>query len=114
MDLIEQYSVNDGDYTDYSPYECIQYMIENDYEKEHIIGYKLNILKLEQCIDDKTLDLMQDILHNRCDDRCDEKDWLSDKLGEIWDKFKELKMFYDCGDYYIITEEDYNEVIKDL
>lgn len=114
MEIKEQYSVNDGDYTDFSPYECIQYMIEDDWEKEHIIGYKLNILRLEQCIPEKAIDKMKDIVYDGCEDRFDEQDWLSDKLGEIWDKFKTLKMFYDSGEYYTITEEDYNEVIKDL
>lgn len=114
MEITEQYSVNDGDYTDYSPYECIQYMIEDDWEKEHIIGYKLNILKLEQCIPEKIIDYFKDIIYGNYEDRFDDRDWLSDELVKIWDKFKTLKMFYDCGDYYVITEEDYEEVIKDL
>lgn len=114
METTEQYSFNDGEYIDYSPYEVIQYMIEQEMEKEHIIGDKLNILKLEQCIPEKAIDKMKDIVYGNYDDRFDERDWLSDKLGKIWNKFRELKMFYDCGDYYVITEEDYNEVIKDL
>lgn len=114
MEIKEQYSFNDGEYVDYSPYEVIQYMIEQEMEKEHIIGDKLNILKLEQCIPEKAVDKMKDIVYDGCEDRFDENDWLSDKLSEIWDKFKALEMFYDSGEYYIITEEDYNEVIKDL
>jgi len=114
MEIEEQYSVNDGEYVDYSPYECIQYMIEQDMEKEHIIGDKLNILKLEQCIPEKAVYKMKDMVYGNYEDRFDENDWLSDKLGEIWDKFKELKMFYDSGEYHVITEEEYNEVLKDL
>jgi len=110
----EQYSVNDGEYTDYSPYECIQYMIEDDTPKEHIVGYKLNIYKLERCIDEKTIEKMQDILYNRCEDRFDEGDWLSNRLENIWKQFDKLQMFYDSGEYYTITEEDYQEVVKDL
>lgn len=114
MEITEQYSFNDGEYTDYSPYEVIQYMIEQEMEKERIVGDKLSIWKLERCIDEKTIDLMKNILHNRCDDRFDDMEYLEEKLADIWQKFREPKMFYDCGDYYVITEEDYNEVIKDL
>ena len=110
----EQYSVNGGEYIDYSPYECIQYMIEDDTPKEHIVGYKLNIYKLERCIDEKTIDLMKDILYNRCEDRFDERGWLDGNLTRIWEKFEALQMFYDSGEYYTITEEDYQEVAKDL
>jgi hypothetical protein len=112
--MTEQYSVNDGEYIDSSPYECIQYMIEQDMEKEHIIGGKLNILKLEQCIPEKAIDKMKDIVYGNYDDRFDENEYLENKLAEIWDKFKELEMFYDSGEYHTITEEEYNEVLKNL
>jgi hypothetical protein len=114
MKITEQYSVNDGDYTDNSPYECIQYMIEDDISKEHIIGYKLNIYKLERCIDDKTIDLMKDVLNSKCEWRFDDMGYLEEDLKDIWQKFREPEMFYDSGEYHIITEEEYNEVLKDL
>ena len=114
MEIKEQYSVNVGDYIDYSPYECIQYMIEDDWEKEDIIGYKLNIYKLERCVDEKTIELMQDIIYNRCEDRFDDMDYLEEELAYIWQKFREPKMFYDSDEYHTITEEEYNEVLKDL
>ena len=108
----EQYSFNDGEYIDYSPYEVIQYMLDQDMLKEHIIGDKLSILRLEQCIDSKVIEKMQDTLYNRCEDRFDENDWLENKLSKIWKQFEELEMFYDCGEYYTITEEDYDDVVK--
>lgn len=114
MEITEQYSFNEGEYTEYSSYEVVQYMVEQDMTKEHIVGCKLEIIKLEQCIDKKTIKLMENILYNRCEDRFDEQDYLSDKLDNIWKQFEEIKMFYASDEYYTITEEDYNEVIKDL
>lgn len=112
MKITEQYSVNDGEYIDNSVYECIQYMIEDDIPKEHIVGYKLVVLELEKCIDDKTMMLMRNTLYDRCEDRFDDGDWLDNKLDKIWSQFEDLEMFYDSGKYYTITEEDYEEVIK--
>jgi len=111
MEITEQYSFNEGEYTDYSPYECVQYMIEQDMPKEHIVGCKLEILKLEQCI---PLGKIKEIVYDNYDDRFDEQDYLSDKLENIWKQFEEIKMFYASDEYYTVTEEDYNEVIKDL
>ena len=112
--MTEQYSFNDGEHIDTSPYECIQYMIEQEMPKEHIVGDKLDILKLEKCIPEKVIEAMKDILYNRCEDRFDENDWLDNKLSKAWQEFEKLEMFYDSGKYYTITEEDYEEVIKDL
>ena len=112
--MTEQYSFNDGEHIDTSPYECIQYMIEQEMSKEHIVGDKLDILKLEKCIPEKVIEAMKDILYSRCEDRFDENDWLDNKLSKAWQEFEKLEMFYDSGKYYTITEEDYEEVIKDL
>ena len=126
MKITEQYSVNDGDYIDYSPYECIHYMIEDDTPKEHIVGYKLIILKLEPVLyKDFDLSYLMEIIDNQFgDDRYDEDGSISETLEKVFKKhidFKTLNkdlekvsLFYDSGEYYTITEEDYEKAIKDM
>lgn len=92
--------------------EVINYLIDTEeLEKEDIIGYKLDIAEKEQAIDEKTISKMQDILHNRCEDRYDSGDYLEDKIREVFDKLKAIEMYYPSGENYIITEEDYNDNI---
>ena len=126
MKITEQYSVNDGEYIDYSPYECIQCMIEDDTPKEHIVGYKLNILKLEPVLgkDFDLIDLMVIIDNYFGDDRYDEDGSVSKTLEKVFKKhidfetlnkdLEEVSLFYDSGEYYTITEDDYYEVIKNM
>ena len=125
MEITEQYSVNDGEYTDYSPYECIQYMLD-DMDKEDIVGYKLNILKLEPVLyKGFNLSYLMEVIDAQFgDDRYDEDGSISETLEKVFKKhinfetlskdLEKVSLFYDSGEYYTITEDDYEEVVKDM
>ena len=91
--------------------EVINALIEDELEKEDIIGYVLDIAEKEQAIDDDAIYEMEGVLQNRCEDRFDENEYLENKLKKIFDQFRDIKMYYPSGETYTITEEDYNENI---
>jgi hypothetical protein len=102
--------IYDDDRFEKDLYEVINYLIEVDeLEKEDIIGYKLDIAEKEQAIDEKTISKMEEILHNRCEERYDSGTYLEDRIQEIFDKLKTIEMYYPSGETYTITEEDYND-----
>ena len=109
MEKEEQYSFNCGEYIDPSPQECVQYMVEQGIPREHIIGSKLEVLKLRRCIPEQTIGEMQDLLYDSCEDRFDEGEYLEKELSKVWKSLKDIEMFYPSGEYYTITEEDYEE-----
>ena len=108
-----QYSFNDGEYMDDSYLECVYYMVEQDMPKEDIVGTRLEILTLAQCIPENIVGKMQDLLHDSCEDRFDYGDYLEQELSKVWKALRGIEMFYPSCEHYIVTEEDYNEAIKD-
>jgi hypothetical protein len=40
-------------------------------------------------------------------------DYLEQELSAVWKALKSIEMFYPSCEHYIVTEEDYNEAIKD-
>jgi hypothetical protein len=88
---MEEYSFNDGEYVDDSYQECIDYMLEQDMSKEDIVGTKLNILTLEQCIPENIIVKMQDLLHDSCEHRFDEGGLLGARVKQSLESFKKYR-----------------------
>ena len=100
--------------------EVINTLIEDDLEKEDIVGYVLDVAE-KQPVLYKNFDirsLMQVIQNNFEDDRYDEGGSIADTLKEVFLKhidfenltkeLEEVCLYYPEGKEYIITEEDYN------
>lgn len=105
------YLYNDSFYLEID--DAIDYMYSNSgLEQEEIIGQELTICRKEQTISNDTISKMQDILYNREEERFDDGDWLSDKLGKIWDSLKAIEMFYPTNEIYVITEQDMNNYLS--
>lgn len=101
--------------------EVINTLIEEELEKEDIIGYVLDVAE-KQPVLYKNFDirsLMQMLENNFADDRYDEDGDIADKLQKVFLKhidfenltkdLEEVCLYYPEGEEYTITEEDYND-----
>lgn len=101
--------------------EVINTLIEEELEKEDIIGYVLDVAE-KQPVLYKNFDirsLMQMLENNFADDRYDENGDIADKLQKVFLKhidfenltkeLEEVCLYYPEGEEHTITEEDYND-----
>lgn len=104
--------------------EVINALVEDDLEKEDIIGYVLDVAE-KQPVLYKNFDirsLMQMLENNFADDRYDENGDIADRLQRVFLKhidfenltkeLEEVCLYYPEGKEYTITEEDWNDFNK--
>jgi len=97
------YNYNDGETTDESLWEIIQYLKDADIDDEDILGMDLEICELKSVYSGDDYMKIQDILYSEADLYCDE--YFQRARAEILNKVESVK-YLNPIEKYIITKED--------
>jgi len=105
----QYYSYNDGETTDESLWEIIQYLVDSELAKDEIIGTELDICEPTKVYSDKEYCKIQNILYEGIE--LMEDTYFEDKIVEILKKIEAVE-YLGCVDRYTITEQDWEDFNK--
>jgi hypothetical protein len=105
----QYYNYNDGETTDESLWEIIQYMVDNDIEKEDIIGTVLEVCEETSVYSNVDYIKIQDILYAEID--IYEGEYFEREIAEILKKVENVK-YLNPVSKYTIDETDWEDYLR--